>query len=106
MLPMDDKQLKIMMKRMGITMKELKAKRVIIETEDKEYIFKDPVVSVMEVKGEKTYQIAGDAEVKMKVGEDDIALVMEKTGRSREEARKALEEADGDIAQAILNLSS
>jgi len=103
---MDDKQLKIMMKRMGITMKELKAKRVIIETEDKEYIFKDPVVSVMEVKGEKTYQIAGDAEVKMKVGEDDIALVMEKTGRSREEARKALEEADGDIAQAILNLSS
>ncbi|MCD6480662.1 MAG: nascent polypeptide-associated complex protein [Thermoplasmata archaeon] len=106
MLPMDDKQLKIMMKRMGITMKELKAKRVIIETEDKEYIFKDPVVSVMEVKGEKTYQIAGDAEVKMKVSEDDIALVMEKTGRSREEARKALEEADGDIAQAILNLSS
>jgi len=103
---MDDKQLKIMMKRMGITMKELKAKRVIIETEDKEYIFKDPVVSVMEVKGEKTYQIAGDAEVKMKVSEDDIALVMEKTGRSREEARKALEEADGDIAQAILNLSS
>ena len=106
MLPMDDKQLRIMMKRMGINIKELKAKRVIIETEDKEYVFNDPIVNVMEMKGERTYQITGKVEVKEKIREEDVALVMEKTGKSREEAAKALEEADGDIAQAILNLSS
>jgi len=91
---------------MGINVREMKAKRVIIETEERKYIFNNPAIHVMEVKGEKTYQIAGEPEIKMKVKEDDIALVMEKTGRSREEAMKALEEADGDIAQAILNLSS
>ncbi len=106
MLPMDDKQLRIMMKRMGINIKELKAKRVIIETEDKEYVFNNPIVNVMEMKGERTYQITGKVEVKEKIREEDVALVMEKTGKSREEAAKALEEADGDIAQAILNLSS
>jgi len=103
---MDDKQLRIMMKRMGINIKELKAKRVIIETEDKEYVFNNPIVNVMEMKGERTYQITGKVEVKEKIREEDVALVMEKTGKSREEAAKALEEADGDIAQAILNLSS
>lgn len=106
MLPMDDKQLRIMMKRMGINIKELKAKRVVIETEDKEYVFNNPLVNVMEMKGERTYQITGKVEVKEKIREEDVALVMEKTGKSREEAVKALEEAEGDIAQAILNLSS
>lgn len=106
MLPLDDKQLKIMMKRMGINIKELKAKRVVIDTEDKEYVFNNPIVNVMEMKGEKTYQVTGKVEIREKVREEDITLVMEKTGKSREEAMRALEEADGDIAQAILNLSS
>lgn len=106
MLPMNDRQLKIMMKKMGINIKEMPAKKVIIETEDKEYIFNNPVVNVMEVKGEKTYQITGKVEIKSKINEEDIELVAEKTGRSKEEARKALEDTGGDIAQAIINLSS
>lgn len=106
MLPMNDRQLKIMMKKMGINIKEMDAKKVIIETEDKEYIFRNPVVNIMEVKGEKTYQITGNVEIKSKINEADIELVAEKTGKSKEEARKALEDAEGDIAQAIINLSS
>ena len=38
--------------------------------------------------------------------EEDIQLIAEKTGKSIEEARKALEKADGNIAQAIIDLSS
>jgi nascent polypeptide-associated complex subunit alpha len=36
---------------------------------------------------------------------DDIKLIMEQTGKSEEEARKALKETNGDLAEAILKLS-
>jgi nascent polypeptide-associated complex subunit alpha len=36
----------------------------------------------------------------------DIDLVASQTGRSQEEARKALESSDGDLAKAILLLQS
>ncbi len=106
MLPFDDKQIRLAMKKMGINIKELKAEKVIIETGDKQYIFTNPMVSILEMKGQKTYQIVGKPEIKMKIREEDVELVAEKTGKSKEEARKALEEANGDIAQAIINLSS
>ncbi len=106
MLPMDERQMKKIMKRMGINVKELEAVKVVIETKDKKYIFLNPDVSIMEVKGQQTYQIVGKPEVISKISDDDAKLVAEKTGKSIEEAKKALEEANGDIAQAILNLSS
>ncbi|MEM5874262.1 MAG: hypothetical protein QW065_05725, partial [Acidilobaceae archaeon] len=37
--------------------------------------------------------------------EDDVKLVAEQTGASLEEARRALEEAKGDIALAIMKLA-
>ncbi len=106
MLPLDDRQLRKMMKRMGINIKEIKAEKVIIETSDKKYLFKSPNVSIMDMKGQKTYQIVGTPEIITNINEDDVNLVAEKTGKSKEEARKALEETNGDIAQAIINLSS
>ena len=106
MLPVDERQMKKLMKRMGINVKEIEAIKVTIETKDKKYVFLNPDVSIMEIKGQKTYQIVGKPEIIERVNEDDVKLVAEKTGKSMEEARKALEEANGDIAQAILNLSS
>ncbi len=38
--------------------------------------------------------------------EDDIKLVMEETGCTREEAIRALKETNGDIAEAILRIQS
>jgi len=106
MLPMNDRQMRMMMKKMGIQMREIKAERVIIETAEKEYVFRNPAVTVMDMKGEKTYQIVGDVTVQPKLNEEDVTLVMEQTGKGREEAERALKDAGGDIAQAILNLTS
>jgi len=39
-------------------------------------------------------------------GEDDIKLVMEETGCTREEAIKVLKETNGDIAEAIVRIQS
>jgi nascent polypeptide-associated complex subunit alpha len=107
---MNPRQLNQMMKRFGINIKNIEnVEKVIIQTDTKEYIFEDPDVSIMDAQGQKTYQIIGNPLVKNRDAEqktDDIKLVMEQTGKSEAEAKKALEETDGDIAEAILKLTS
>ncbi|HDM36317.1 MAG TPA: nascent polypeptide-associated complex protein, partial [Candidatus Syntrophoarchaeum butanivorans] len=38
------------------------------------------------------------------ISEEDLQIVMEKTGAGREEAREALESANGDLVEAIMKL--
>ncbi|HEC81387.1 MAG TPA: nascent polypeptide-associated complex protein [Thermoplasmatales archaeon] len=103
------RQLNQLMKQLGINVKEIaNVEKVIIQTRDKDYIFDDAEVTVMDAQGQKTYQLIGTpriVEKKEEIPEEDITLVMEKTGKNREEAKKALEESKGDIAEAILKLS-
>ena len=92
---------------MGMSVDEIEGvEEVIIRTVDKDYVFTDVDVSVMDVKGTKTYQISGNPKVVARLSQEDIALVREKTGVSTEEASAALKKAGGDLAQAILDLSA
>jgi nascent polypeptide-associated complex subunit alpha len=97
-----------MMKQMGIDINELEnVEEVIIRTPEKDIIFKDAEVTIMDARGMKTYQVVGTpSEVprEMKIPEEDIKLVMEQTGSSDSDANKALLETKGDIAAAILKL--
>ena len=109
---MNGRQLNQMMKRFGINVKNIdNVQKVIIQTDTKEYVFEKVEVTVMEAQGEKTYQIIGTPTVRLRQAaqedtlKDDIKLVMEQTGKSEAEARKALKETNGDIAEAILKLS-
>jgi nascent polypeptide-associated complex subunit alpha len=108
---MNARQMNQMMKRFGINVKNIEnVERVIIETDTKQYVFDHAEVTVMDVQGEKTYQIMGNPSVRPKQAEEDtlkedVKLVMEQTGKSEAEARKALKETNGDIAEAILKLS-
>lgn len=64
-------------------------------------------VSIMDAKGQRTYQVTGEAsEVKKETGpnEEDVELVVEQAGVDRETAISALEDADGEPAQAIMDL--
>jgi len=99
------KQMGQMMKRMGIKNEELDAKEVTILLNDGTKIkFENPQVQAIEMQGSKTYTIAGETTEEKTVPEEDIAMVAEQTGASKPEAKKALEEANGDIAEAILKL--
>lgn len=106
---MNSRQLSQMMKRFGINVKNIdNVEKVIIQTDTKEYIFDHAEVTVMEAQGQKTFQIIGEPTIKTKEEDtlkDDVKLVMEQTGKSEAEARKALKESNGDIAEAILKLS-
>ncbi len=99
------KQMAQMMKRMGIKNEELEAKRVVIELDGgKKIIIEAPSVQSIEMQGQKTYTIAGKETEEKEIPQEDIKMVVEQTGASEEDAKKALEENDGDIAEAILKL--
>jgi nascent polypeptide-associated complex subunit alpha len=106
---MNPKQMKKMMRQMGMEMKELPAKEVIIKLENNEINITDPTVNVIEMQGQKTYQITGGAETTVEgsggVSEEDVNLVASQAGVSKGTARKALENTKGDIAEAIMSLA-
>ena len=111
---MNPKQLKQMqraMKQMGMDMKDVKgATEVIIKFKDKEIVINNPKVNLMDFMGQKTYQITGKPkeiklEAKLEIPDEDIELVSTQTGVSKEDALKALKDANGDLAEAIMRLS-
>jgi nascent polypeptide-associated complex subunit alpha len=117
MLPgagMNPKQLKQMqrsMKQMGMDLKDVKGvTEVIIKFKNKELVINNPKVNLMNFMGQDTYQISGKVkeqkiEAELEIPDDDIDLVATQTGVTQEEAKKALEETNGDLAEAILRLS-
>lgn len=99
------KQLEMAMKKMGMQTTQIDAEEVVIKTAEKDIVITNPQVTLMNVMGQKSYQIMGNAEErqKEKFAEEDIRMVMQKTGASEHDARKALNE-EGDLASAILKL--
>ena len=107
------REAKRMMQRMGLNMNALpNVELVTIRTNQKEIIVEEPEVAVMEMQGQKIFQVTGGeisektVERKSTVLEEDVRLVADQSGSSLEEARKALEECEGDLAKAILMLQS
>ena len=105
---MNPRQMNQLMRKFGINVKDIEnVKKVIIQTDTKEYVFENPEVTVMDAQGQKTYQIVGKPQIierKEGIPKEDIELIMEQTGKTAEEAKKALEETKGDIAEAIMKL--
>ena len=108
------REAKRMMQRMGLNMNPMEnVESVVIKTDSKEITIEEPEVALLEMQGQKIFQITGGkitekaAQRKLPtVSEEDIRLVADQTGKSAEEARKALEESQGDLAKAILLLQS
>ena len=107
MFPTNFKQMKKIMKQLGIEMEDMDVEEVIIRTANEELIFKNPEVTKVVGRGVELFQVVGDYEIvkrKPKINEEDVKLIMEQAGVSEEEARKALEEAGGDLVEALMKL--
>lgn len=93
------------MQRLGIKQQEIDAEEVIIKTSEKEIIIKNPEVLKVNMMGRDSFQVSGNIIEKeiSKISEDDINTVMEQAQVSRNEALKALEENNGNLAEAILS---
>jgi len=101
------KKMQGMMKQLGISQEEIEAEKVIIEKADRKIIIDNPSVIKIKMQGQENFQVSGEIREEDRLfNEEDIKQVMEKTGKSEDEAKKALESSKGDLAEAILNLQS
>ena len=80
----DPRKMQAMMKQMGIKQDEIEASRVVIERADGgKIIIENPAVTKIDMKGQESWQITGEAheEIAEGVTDEDVRLVMEKTGK-------------------------
>jgi nascent polypeptide-associated complex subunit alpha len=117
---MDSRRARRMMKQMGMKMDELgDVHTVILQGKNREIVIEGPAVTSINVQGQKMYQVAGGketerrpqteaapAEEPVKIPEEDILLVAQQANVGMDEARAALEQSGGDLAQAILMLQT
>jgi len=118
---MNPREQKRMMQRMGMNMDSVAdVQQVIIRTADKDIVIDEPEVAILQVQGQKMYQVIGgqvseqapsqrgaaSAAAKPTFTEEDVQLVADQTGKSLEKAKEALQECGGDLAKAILLLQS
>ncbi len=114
MMPnLDPSKIQQMMKKMGMETEEIDAVEVEIKTKEGKLLVKNPSVMKINMKGKEMLQVEGEfvetekkekkEKKKVEFTDEDVETVVEKTGASEEEARKALEE-EGDLAMAVMKL--
>jgi nascent polypeptide-associated complex subunit alpha len=107
-----NREMRRMLDKMGLEMKDLgNIEEVIIKTETKVLYLIKPQVVEMKGKDSTIFQVvATDIEEKQRevpsLREEDIILVMQQANVLRERAVQALIDAKGDMAQAILTLTT
>ena len=108
---MNPRKMQQMMKQMGIQQAEVDdAVRVEIVCASRKIVIEPAQVSKVNMMGQQTWQVVGDAqeeslETKAEISDEDVQTVAEQAHVPEAEAKKAIEEADGDLAAAILALT-
>jgi nascent polypeptide-associated complex subunit alpha len=103
-----------MMQKMGMKIDEIDGvTEVLIRTATREIVIEAPVVTSVVVQGQRMYQITGGSThertpsaeaMSPEVPEEDAKLVAAQTGKTVDEAKAALKESGGNLAEAILKL--
>jgi nascent polypeptide-associated complex subunit alpha len=107
-----NREMRRMLDKMGLEMKEMDSvEEVIIKTDTKELYLIKPQVVEMKGKDSTIFQVvASDVEERKKeipsFKEEDVILVMQQSNVTKEKAIQSLIDSKGDIAQAILGLTS
>ena len=102
MIPgINPKQMQNLMKQLNVKQENIDADEVIIKGK-KNYIIRNPEVFKVNMMGKEMLKVSGELEDY--INEDDVKLVMGQANVSKEQAIKALNENNNDIASAILSL--
>ncbi len=107
-----NRNMRRMMDKMGLDMSEIPSVQdVIIKTDKKEIIIAKPSVTEMKAKDNTIFQVIAESyeEKEREVpvfSDEDIELVCQQASVSKEQAIEALTEAKGDLARAILLLTT
>jgi nascent polypeptide-associated complex subunit alpha len=107
-----NREMRRMLDKMGLEMKEMgEIEEVVIRTETKELYLIKPQVVEMKGKDSTIFQVvATDIEERERevpsFREEDVVLVMQQASVSKDRAIQALTDSKGDLAQAIINLTT
>ena len=107
-----NREMRRMLDKMGLEMKEMgEIEEVVIRTETKELYLIKPQVVEMKGKDSTIFQVVATAiEERQKevptFREEDVVLVMQQASVSKDSAIQALIDSKGDLAQAIINLTT
>ena len=107
-----NRQMRRMMDKMGLDMNEIpNVQEVIIKTDKKEIILSKPSVTEMKAQDNSIFTVTADGyeekELEVPVfSDEDVELVCQQASVDEEKARNALAEAKGDLARAILLLTT
>ncbi len=111
----DNRQARRMLDRMGVSMDQYEnVEEVIIRMPDRDLVIKDAEVAEIRTKataGVRMFQVSGqDVEERLrekpKYTREDVLLVAQQANVNEARAEQALKDTNGDLAQAILQLSS
>ncbi len=104
MFGMDPKKMQQMMKQLGMKMDNVPASQVIIKTDAGDIIVEEPQVVKTTMQGQIVFQVSGNVKEKS-FSDEDVKLVMDQSKTTdKEQATKALQEANGDVVKAIMKL--
>ncbi|MCS7097135.1 MAG: nascent polypeptide-associated complex protein [Candidatus Methanomethylicia archaeon] len=118
MRKMSSRELKRFMQKMGMNVDEIgDVEEIIIIRKQKIMKIPSPNVSMIRIGDQTIIQVIAEKilteerretvkQIEIEIPEEDIQLVAAQAGVSLEEARKALKQADGDLAKAILILTT
>lgn len=107
-----NREMRRMLDKMGLEMKEMsEIEEVVIRTETKELYLIKPQVVEMKGKDSTIFQVvATDIEERQRevpsFREEDVVLVMQQASVSKDRAIQALTDSKGDLAQAIISLTT
>ncbi len=110
MLPnIDPRQMKRVMKQMGIKQEEIDANQVVIKCNDRDIVIDNPEVMKIDMRGEISFQISGSVheqsiESEPEINDDDVQTVVDATEVDFDTAKEKLIENKGDIAKTIMDL--
>jgi nascent polypeptide-associated complex subunit alpha len=111
MMGLNPRKMQQMMKQMGIKQVDIPSTQVIIKSEGKDIIITNPSVAKVNMMGQETFQISGEIHEQEHsstpdISEEDVKTVMEQAHVDENTAKKAIEDHNGDLAEAIISLSN
>ncbi|MBS1267050.1 MAG: Nascent polypeptide-associated complex protein [Candidatus Woesearchaeota archaeon] len=105
---MNSRQMKKMMKQMGIKQVDIPCEKVVISSNEKDIVITNPKVIKVKMQGQETFQITGtvsEQEKALEISQDDVKTVMEKANVDKETAQETLRNNEGDLAKSIIQLT-
>ena len=111
---MNPREQKRLMQRMGMNMDSVPdVQQVMIKTSGKDIVIDEPEVAILEVQGQKMYQVIGGQvseqapsqrqtakAAQPAFSEEDVRLVADQTGKSLEKAKEALSGMPGRFGES------